>query len=445
MLSKKSKFILGMNLLYILSSPMYAAQKVNVQHNKQDAVIDLNLLSKDYYKFYSAGESTFPSGKTRYKLEQHYLEIPIWDNAVVSKKQNVGEFIDNDVVAGSFLTGVEEDLPGVQSIAGGPRTLIANVSQQQAIEIAKKHMIKPTIAATGAKITNIKSSQYIKLYADKDNPNQEKAHLVYVIDSFVTNDPTLINNETEDPSRPFVIVDAKTGEVLEQWEGLTTLSTKQEQYQNATGPGGNEKIGKYMYGTDYGYLIVNNSCSMTSPNVDTYNMNGKTAGEILYRFTCPENTDNPINGGYSPLNDAHYYGNVVYNMYKTWYDIEPLKNKLKMRVHYGVNYQNAFWYQDQMTFGDGGSRVYPLTVIDVTGHEVSHGFTEQNSQLVYKQQSGGINESFSDMAGEATEYYFNKDKPEDQRNDWLVGEGVVKGERGKALRYFDKPSKDISV
>ena len=58
-----------------------------------------------------------------------------------------------------------------------------------------------------------------------------------------------------------------------------------------------------------------------------------------------------------------------------------------------------------MYIGDGYLTFYPLTGLDVVSHEISHGFTEYNSNLIYSGQSGGINESFSDMAGEASKYY----------------------------------------
>ena len=73
-----------------------------------------------------------------------------------------------------------------------------------------------------------------------------------------------------------------------------------------------------------------------------------------------------------------------------------------------------------MTFGDGATRFYPLVSLDVSSHEVSHGFTEQNSGLIYRGQSGGINEAFSDMAGEAAEAYFKEE------NDFLIGYSIFK-------------------
>jgi pseudolysin/vibriolysin len=87
-----------------------------------------------------------------------------------------------------------------------------------------------------------------------------------------------------------------------------------------------------------------------------------------------------------------------------------------------------------MSFGDGASTFYPLVSADVAGHEVSHGFTEQHSNLTYSGQSGGINESFSDMGGEATEYYWKG------TNDFLVGHEIFKG--NGSLRYMANPPQD---
>jgi vibriolysin len=77
---------------------------------------------------------------------------------------------------------------------------------------------------------------------------------------------------------------------------------------------------------------------------------------------------------------------------------------------------------------------YPLVVLDVTAHEVSHGFTEFNSALAYQSQSGGINEAFSDMAGEAAEFYMRGS------NDWKVGGEIAKSM--DALRFMDDPTQD---
>lgn len=168
----------------------------------------------------------------------------------------------------------------------------------------------------------------------------------------------------------------------------------------------------------------------------TYNLDhGYARPDSPHAFECPQNTVKAINGAFSPLNDAHHFGGVVFDMYAQWLGTPPLTFPLKLLVHYGTEVENAFWNGSVMLFGDGQTLFHPLVAMDVTGHEVSHGFTEQNSGLIYNaRQSGGMNEAFSDIAGEAAEF-FNKG-----RNDFLVGADIFKNEG--ALRYMDDPTRD---
>ncbi|WP_158657782.1 M4 family metallopeptidase [Agarilytica rhodophyticola] len=249
-------------------------------------------------------------------------------------------------------------------------------------------------------------------------------HINYVIDDGV------------EPSRPFILIDAHSGEIIEQRDGLTHAEV-------GTGPGGNEKTGQYFYGTDFGFLDVTQNgteCSMENTNVRTINLNNTTDGTDIHTFECPQNEAKFINGAYSPLNDAHFFGSIVFNMYDQWLDTAPLTFQLTMRVHYGVNYENAFWDGSSMTFGDGATTFYPLVSLDVASHEVSHGFTEQNSNLIYAEQSGGINEAFSDIAGEAAECFNSMQEDGTCSNDWLVGAQIFKGDG--SLRYFEDPTLD---
>jgi vibriolysin len=175
---------------------------------------------------------------------------------------------------------------------------------------------------------------------------------------------------------------------------------------------------------------------MNNTNVKTVNLNHGTSGTTAFSYTCPENTVKTINGAYSPLNDAHFFGGVVFDMFNDWIGVPPLTFQLMMRVHYSTSYENAFWNGSSMTFGDGASYFYPLVSLDVAAHEVAHGFTEQNSNLTYSGESGGINESYSDMAGESAEYYMRGS------NDFLIGYDIMKG--SGALRYMEDPTLDGS-
>ena len=319
-----------------------------------------------------------------------------------------------DTLSLTFKNGMLKKAHGaaVYDIEGDINDVSAKLSVKQAM--LQSQNVGIAAKTKGLKKHNEKSR--LAIWVDQ----QSKAHLVYEV-SYVT--------YGKSPSRPYQIIDANTGEVLLSYDNL--------QHADATGPGGNLKTGKYIYGTDFSNLDVSqsgNTCVMDNANVRTINLNGGTSGSAAHSFTCPENTVKEINGAYSPLNDAHYFGNVIFNMYNDWVGSPPLSFQLKMRVHYSSNYENAFWDGSAMTFGDGQSTFYPLVSLDVSAHEVSHGFTEQNSGLIYSGKSGGLNEAFSDMAGEAAEYYMKG------TNDWLVGQDIFKG--NGALRYMNNPAQD---
>lgn len=153
-----------------------------------------------------------------------------------------------------------------------------------------------------------------------------------------------------------------------------------------------------------------------------------------------ENLD-PVNGGYSPSADALFGGQVIKEMYEDWYNTDVLTKPdgspmvLEMAVHEDMD--NAYWDGRRMTFGDGISMFYPLTSLGVASHEISHGFTEQHSDLSYYGQSGGMNEAFSDMAAQAAELFAYG------KSSYQIGPEIMK-DKGTALRYMDVPSKDCN-
>lgn len=338
---------------------------------------------------------TYPNGLVVTRHQQTFQGIPVWNEAVVEHVAKNGK----REVTGAMLRNLDQDLPSVTPIFNKMQALIQ--------------------AQTKAQIFDIENQQ-VKMYIKREANNTVR--LIYVVSFNAKN--------TEEPRRPFFMLDANTGVVIDQWEGIN--------HANGTGPGGNAKTGQYEFGTKYGYLNVTQSgstCSLNSTNVATYNMNSLTKTPTKpHSFTCPRNTVKAINGAYAPMNDAHYFGNVVFNMYQAWAGVRPISQKLLMKVHYKKSYENAFWDGTAMYFGDGATTFYPLVSLDVTSHEVSHGFTEQNSGLVYSGMSGGMNEAFSDMAGEAAESYMKG------TNDFLVGAEIFKGTG--ALRYMANPPQD---
>jgi Zn-dependent metalloprotease len=109
-------------------------------------------------------------------------------------------------------------------------------------------------------------------------------------------------------------------------------------------------------------------------------------------------------------------------------------------VHYDEAYNNAFWNSIQMVFGDGDGVLFNRFTIslDVIGHELTHGVTEDEAQLVYFQQSGALNESMSDVFGSLIKQYVNKETAD--KADWLIGKGLLaEGINGEALRSMKDP------
>lgn len=120
--------------------------------------------------------------------------------------------------------------------------------------------------------------------------------------------------------------------------------------------------------------------------------------------------------------------------------IDNLGMDLILNVHFGSDYMNAFWDGDEMTFGDGDGQIFVSFArsLDVVAHELAHGVTQFTANLVYQDQSGALNEHFSDVFGTAITQYANKQTAHDA--DWLIGDEIMGPELyGEALRSMREP------
>jgi Zn-dependent metalloprotease len=102
-------------------------------------------------------------------------------------------------------------------------------------------------------------------------------------------------------------------------------------------------------------------------------------------------------------------------------------------------FTNAVYYGDGlMLYGEGlpagltaGGQTWDFTAgaLDIVAHEIAHGVTEFTSDLIYMNESGALNESFSDVIGSSVEAFFQAAGDGTQRSDYLIGEDVVRGSR----------------
>ncbi|HET7799455.1 MAG TPA: protealysin inhibitor emfourin, partial [Humibacillus xanthopallidus] len=134
---------------------------------------------------------------------------------------------------------------------------------------------------------------------------------------------------------------------------------------------------------------------------------------------------------------------ATWQLWSQAYDRDSLDGKgmpLLASVHYGRNYDNAFWDGSQMVFGDGDGVIFErfTSSLDVIGHELAHGVTEHTAGLLYQGQSGALNESVSDVFGVLVKQHSLGQSAE--QADWLVGAELLNPSvQGRALRDMRNP------
>lgn len=113
---------------------------------------------------------------------------------------------------------------------------------------------------------------------------------------------------------------------------------------------------------------------------------------------------------------------------------------VSITVHYGQRYDNAFWDGAQLVFGDGDGTVFERFTksADVLAHEFGHAVTEHTAALVYRDQSGALNESISDVFAACFKQHLAGEAAADA--DWLIGEGIFVADiNARALRDMAAP------
>lgn len=153
------------------------------------------------------------------------------------------------------------------------------------------------------------------------------------------------------------------------------------------------------------------------------------------------------------VKEAYEYSGVTWNFYKKLFNRSSIDNgglALSSSVHYQEGpdgLDNAFWNGDQMIYGDGSGVVFDRFTksIDVVAHELTHGVTQYEANLIYGNQSGALNEHFSDVFGILVRQWnaFQNDdaKQGDPKTaDWIIGKDLLlPGVRGVGLRSMSNP------
>lgn len=391
------------------------------------------------------------SSDIRYQI--FYKNIPVWEHQLILHKRARA----NDFVSGIEAWGIERDVQSVD----------ARIS---------KAVLEQNILATVKDKIIFKNMEQI-IYLD----DAQKAHLAYLLSMYTNNPDTFV-------AAPQYIIDANSGVILKQWDNLSHKKMGQ-------GLGGNVmrlpyRNGLFQYGSihkdlpslgKFDVTIKGDQCYVETPEIRVFNIAhsdmDKSDFPVLsivefyknlsaFYFHCTEKNKYynkndgdtaPANYSFSAVNDTMYFARATLDMYKKYYGVQrPIGDDLPLRAYTHIkNFDNAFatpsikfkgiyLMHQQIVIGDGEKKL-TAPAQGTLAHELSHNFTRLHSNLTYKEQSGGINEAFSDMASIALFDYIRKDNPWYwDGNDWSIGSESTLG--AAPIRYMDEPTKDgISI
>ena len=153
--------------------------------------------------------------------------------------------------------------------------------------------------------------------------------------------------------------------------------------------------------------------------------------------------------GDAAVDEAYEGSGFTYDLYQQVYGRDSIDGdnlRLDSTVHYDRGFDNAFWDGRQMVYGDGDQdlpaeqRLFNrfTAALDVIGHELTHGVTQFTANLVYRDQSGALNEHFSDVFGALVKQ--RKLNQHADAADWLVGaELFTDNVQGDAIRSMKAP------
>lgn len=333
-------------------------------------------------------------------LQQTYKGIPVY-----------GSYVQLNVTTQNKMYGVTETLDETENFKNIDST--AEISEADAIALVqKRHQSSNDVSN---RLNKMKPSVKLMFY-----PVDDRLTLVYEIQGVYW---------TPNPSSWVTYVDANTGTIVDEY------NKNQELDQATTGTG-------YGYNGDSHEIDITSRTDADTTNyvlidstqpspIATYHIvNQQTGeGEIVSSPTTTFQDEGEANY-YRTAVDAHVNVQRAYDFY-TQFGRDGVKNDgTEISSYTGIpGYDNAYWTSDgsgngALYFGDTGAYFDCLScALDVVTHELTHGVTEVESGLEYRNQSGALNESFSDIMGALSD------------GNWTMGE-----DSGLIIRSLSDPS-----
>ena len=239
-------------------------------------------------------------------------------------------------------------------------------------------------------------------------------------------------------SRAYLYVDARSGEVVLRDAIIKHATPATGTF--ATAYSGTRSLADET--TTGGYHLK----EYTRGNgIETYNMRKGTNYASAVDFVDADNNWTAAeynNANYDNVaGDAHFGAQSTYDYWKAVHNRNSYDGagaKILSYVHYSNGYENAYWDGTRMTYGDGASTFKPLAALDVCGHEIGHAVCQSTANLTYSNESGAMNEGFSDCWGASVEKFTVDKYALTGKSTWDIGEEIMKA--GGALRSMSNPN-----
>jgi vibriolysin len=379
--------------------------------------------------FVSAAFAQLSTYTSTESLEQFHNKVPLATQPFDYSQESLAVTFDQSEAAASFeLLDGSQVVKRTQTHMGVP-VFGADINETSGEKGGKATTgrfaniydvdVNPTVGAELAKRTVAKFVPHQNMSAElMVYPAKNSSLLVWVVE------------ENGFASDWIVFVDAHTGDIINAYQNIHTGT--------GTGVLGDSKpVESSVSGSTYRMSFSEGGASRA-----TYTSNNGTS----LPGTLMSDSDDVWNAtSQRAAVDAHHYAGWTLDFFRNQLNRNSFDGngaQVRSTVNYSNNYVNAFWNGSQMVYGDGdGSTALALSGgFDVVAHEISHAVTQYTSGLIYQNESGALNEAFSDIMAAAAEYYYQP-----SQFDWLLGEDIwTPATSGDALRYMNDPTVDGS-
>lgn len=398
-----------------LNVPVFVTEK-RLEHIK----------TKDAKKFLDKNKGIFNTekGKSLFKVKKSKKDEIGMKHVRMQQTVNGVPVEGSEVIVHYGKSGKAQSVNGYynKALDEAEMSTRPSISKEQALETAKDKVSAPDVLP-------YEPTAELVIY-----PHDGENHVAY---------KTNVNFLGKEPGNWYVYVDAQTGEVIDKINTLMDVG----QYKSSKGSGigvlGDHRnlhiSHKNVAGDKSGTMFFLNDISHENlEGIRTYDLNNQ------WNATFPGELFSSKGAAFhdkydQAAVDAHFNSEEVYEYFLEEHDRNSIDGEgmaIVSSVHYGQDYNNAFWNGEQMTYGDGdGDYFISLSAgLDVAAHEMTHGVTTHTAGLRYRFQSGALNESFSDIFGALVD-----------KEDWELGEDIMGDEAvasGRtSLRSLVNPNK----